>query len=152
MVINSLEQDGLLQGLIALGCRIERIGDSTIVFLPDQRTSFLFERIDSWIHLGSTFLRTEDLVESKHIQKLQRFLLELQHRCLGCRFSFDDDGLLAIGADVYPSHQHPEDLLLVMEQIDFVGNVVLPLCQHVLCRGKLPTATEIDEVFGITDQ
>lgn len=142
------EPDELLQRLGDLKCRIESqdTGDF-VVHLPDDSTSFLFERIGGWIHLCSTLIPANILEKSIYAIKLERFLLEIQHRCLGCHFSFDDDGYLAIGADVYPNQQNPEDIFFIMRQTDYVGNVILPLCEKILRTGILPSDMEIDEAF-----
>jgi hypothetical protein len=147
MVISRGQPDALLEGLAALQCKVEADDRSTLVVLPDESRSFLFERIGGWVHLGSTLITAEDLAESKHALLLPLFLLSLQHRCLGCRFSLDSDGFLAIGADVYPSNQQPDSLLRIMRQVDFVGDVVLPLCERVLHSGEMPLESEIDQAF-----
>jgi hypothetical protein len=60
--MSNYNTDGLLQELSTKGCKVDIDEDSVLVYLPDGSTSFLFERIGSWVHLGSTIIPAEDVI------------------------------------------------------------------------------------------
>ena len=141
----------LLEGLVSLGCGVEQAEGSILVSLPDDYDEFVFEWMGGWLYLGTTFMTAEEISESAHESRLDRFLLELQDRNLGCQFSYDRAGYLSIGTVLYPNQQNPEDVLQAMEQISFVIDVCLPLCDQVLASGELPADTEINRAFGVSE-
>ena len=92
------ENDVLLIGLIDQGCTTKAIEGTTLISLPEDEAEFIFERMGNWLYLGTTFMAPEEFETSNHVSGLDRFLLELQHRNLGCRFSYDSAGYLTIGS------------------------------------------------------
>ena len=143
--------DDLLDGLEALGCSIKSADGFTLVSLPDDYDEFVFEQLGEWLYLGTTLLTPEDFEASEYASALDRFLLELQHRSLGCHFSYDGSGFLTIGTELYLNQQSPEEVLQTMEQIAFVIDTCLPLCDQVLETGQLPDDKEIDSAFGVSE-
>ncbi len=142
--------DDLLERLTSLGCGVETTEGTTLVSLPDDYAEFVFERLGGWLYLGTTFMAPEEFADSEHANTLDRFLLELQDRNLGCHFSYDRAGFLSIGTELYPGQQVADELLQIMEQIAFVIEVCLPLCDLVLENGELPSDEEIDSAFGVS--
>ena len=143
--------ENTLEGLKKLGCGIERVDRTLLVTLPDKFAEFVFEHLGGWLYLGTTFLTPDELNEAPYPDRLEHFLLILQHRNLGCRFSYDAGGFLSIGTELSPDQQTPEEILENMEQIAFVIEICLPLCDHVLATGEIPADKEVDQAFGITD-
>ena len=145
------ELDKLLDGLKSLGCRVERADGGNYVTRPDEYAEFVFEQMGTWLYLGTTFMAPEDLDHSDHTAALDRLLLELQDRNLGCHFSYDRAGYLSIGTILYPRQLVPADVLEVMEQVAFVAEVCIPICDQVLESGDLPSDREIDQAFGLNE-
>ena len=148
----SRQNDDLLDGLKALGCGIKTSDGFTLVSLPDDYDEFVFEQLGEWLYLGTTLLTPDDFAASEHVAVLDRFLLELQHRSLGCHFSYDGSGFLTIGTELYLHQQTAEEVLQTMEQIAFVIDACLPLCDQVLETGELPADKEIDNAFGVSEK
>ena len=146
------KDEALLNGLDALGCKVREVEGYTYVSLPDDYDEFVFERMGEWLYLGTTFMTPEELEDQEYIAALDRFLLELQHRNLGCHFSYDGSGYLTLGAELYPEQQHAQEVLHVMEQISFVIDASLSLCDEVLETGKLPSDREVDRAFGLLEK
>ncbi len=145
------QNDALLDGLISLGCGVKTDDGFTLVTLPDDYDEFVFERLGEWLYLGTTLMTPEDFGDSDYTALLDRFLLELQHRSLGCHFSYDGSGFLTIGTELYLNQQNPDEVLQTMEQICFVIDACLPLCDRVLESGELPTDREVDSAFGVSE-
>ena len=143
--------DKTLEGLKRLGCGVERVERTLLVSLPDDFAEFVFEPLAGWLYLGTTFLTPDELNEAVYPERLEHFLLILQHRNLGCRFSYDTAGYLSIGTELNPDQQSPEEILENMDQIAFIIESCLPLCDHVLETGEIPGDKEVDQAFGITD-
>ncbi len=146
------ENDDLLSGLIALGCGVENAEGGTLVSLPDDYDEFIFERMGEWLYIGTTLMSPEEFEDSDNVAALDRFLLTLQHRNLGCHFSYDGAGYLTIGTELYPEQQHAGEVLQTMEHIAFVIDVCLPYCDQVLATGELPLDTEVDQAFGLHEK
>jgi hypothetical protein len=146
------QNNALLEGLKSLGCGIKSVDGFTLVTLPDEYDEFVFEQLGEWLYLGTTLLTPEDLEASGYTAALDRFLLELQHRSLGCHFSYDGSGFLTIGTELYLNQQNSEEVLQTMEQIAFVIDTCLPLCDRVLETGELPADKEIDSAFGVSEK
>lgn len=149
--VMSGQNNALLDGLESLGCSIKSTDGFTLVSLPDEYDEFVFEQLGEWLYLGTTLLTPEDFETSEYTAALDRFLLELQHRSLGCHFSYDGSGFLTIGTELYLNQQNPEEVLQTMEQIAFVIDICLPLCDQVLETGQLPADKEIDSAFGVSE-
>ncbi len=145
------QNDALLDGLISLGCGVKTADGFTLVTLPDDYDEFVFERLGEWLYLGTTLMTPEDFGDSDYTAVLDRFLLELQHRSLGCHFSYDGSGFLTVGTELYLNQQSPDEVLQTMEQICFVIDACLPLCDRVLESGELPTDKEVDSAFGVSE-
>ena len=145
------EKDELLDGLIAQGCTTKEVEGTTLISLPEDEAEFIFERMGHWLYLGTTFMAPEEFETSSHVSELDRFLLELQHRNLGCRFSYDSAGFLTIGGELSPEHQQVEKVLQMLEQILFVIESCILLCDQVLDSGEIPSDREVDEAFGINE-
>jgi hypothetical protein len=145
------ENDKLLIGLIDQGCATKEVDGTTLISLPEDEAEFIFERMGNWLYLGTTFMAPEEFESSEHVSRLDRFLLELQHRNLGCRFSYDSAGFLTIGGELGLEQQQPENVLQVLEQILFVIESCILLCDQVLDSGEIPTDKEVDEAFGVNE-
>ena len=145
------KKDSLLESLASLGCGVKYADGFTLVTLPEEYDEFVFERLGEWLYLGTTLLTPEDFGGSDHTATLDRFLLELQHRSLGCHFSYDAASYLTIGTELALNQQQPEEVLQTMEQISFVIDACLPLCDQVLDSGELPADAEVDEAFGVSE-
>jgi hypothetical protein len=144
-------EDKLLDGLVALGCAAREIDGATLLSLPDDDGEFIYERMGNWLYLGTTFMAAEELEDSAYTSRLDRFLLELQHRNLGCRFSYDQAGFLTIGSDLGPEQQQAEKVMEILEHMLFVIESSILLCDQVLDSGEMPDDREVDEAFGLND-
>ena len=147
----TVENDELLNALIAEGCSTKVIDGTTLISLPEDDAEFVFERMGSWLYLGATFMGPEELEASAHVGRLDRFLLELQHRNLGCRFSYDSAGFLTIGGELAPDHQQTADVFEMLVQILFIIESCIHLCDQVLDTGEVPSDREVDEAFGVNE-
>ena len=145
------ENDKLLISLIDQGCATKAIEGTTLISLPEDDAEFIFERMGNWLYLGTTFMAPEDFETSDYVSGLDRFLLELQHRNLGCRFSYDSAGYLTIGGELGPEQQQPEKVLAILEQILFVIESCILMCDRVLNTGEIPSDKEVDEAFGVIE-
>ena len=145
------ENDKLLISLIDQGCATKAIEGTTLISLPEDDAEFIFERMGNWLYLGTTFMAPEDFETSDYVSGLDRFLLELQHRNLGCRFSYDSAGYLTIGGELGPEQQQPDNVLQILEQILFVIESCILLCDQVLDTGDIPSDKEVDEAFGVNE-
>ncbi len=143
--------DDLLDALLAQGCTLKNIDGFLLLSLPDDDAEFVYERMGEWLYLGTTFMAPEEFEGSDHEGRLNRFLLELQHRNLGCRFSYDSAGFLTIGGELDPDRQLPQDVLQMLEQILFIIESCIHLCDQVLDTGQLPSDREVDEAFGVNE-
>jgi hypothetical protein len=146
------ENDELLSGLIALGCGVEKDEGGVLVSLPGDYDEFIFERMGEWLYIGTTLMSPDEFDDSGQVASLDRFMLTLQHRNLGCHFSYDSAGNLTIGTELYPEQQQADEVLHTMEHISFVIDVCLPLCDQVLVTGAIPDHPEVDRAFGISDK
>jgi len=146
------QNNELLDGLETLGCSVKTADGFILVSLPDDYDEFVFEQLGEWLYLGTTLLTPDDFAASENLAALDRFLLELQHRSLGCHFSYDGSGFLTIGTELYLNQQTAEEVLQSMEQIAFVIDACLPLCDRVLATGELPADREIDGAFGVSEK
>ena len=144
--------DSLFDELRALGCGVETTDGHTYVTLPDEYAEFVFDRSSGHIYLGTTFLTPEELDESEHRAALDRFLLELHDRSLGCHFSYDRSGHLTIGAELCAGQEAPQQVLQAMEQIAYVIESCIPMCDQVLDSGEIPEDSEVDEAFGLRER
>jgi len=144
-------KDTLLDELAALGCSAREIDGATLLSLPEDDGDFIYERMGNWLYLGTTFMAAEELEDSVHASRLDRFLLELQHRNLGCRFSYDQAGYLTIGSDLGPDQQQAEKVMEILEHILFVIESSIQLCDEVLESGQIPGDKEVDEAFGLLE-
>ena len=147
----TVQKDELLDGLIAQGCVTKEIEGTTLISLPEDEAEFIFERMGSWLYIGTTFMAPEEFEASAHVNGLDRFLLELQHRNLGCRFSYDSAGFLTIGGELSPEQQQPEKVLQMLEQILFIIESCILLCDQVLESGEIPSDQEVDKAFGVNE-
>ena len=147
----TVEKDELLNQLIAEGCSTKLIDGTTLVSLPEDDAEFVFERMGGWLYLGTTFMGPEDFEISDHVAQLDRFLLELQHRNLGCRFSYDGAGYLTIGEELDPDHQQTGDVIEMLVQILFIIESCIHLCDQVLDTGEIPSDRDVDEAFGVNE-
>ena len=145
------ELDRLLQELDSAGCRIDRADGGIYLTLPDGYGEFVLEQMGGWVYLGTTFMAPEEFSHSEHTAMLDRLLLELQDRNLGCHFSYDRAGFLSIGTIIYPPQFVAREVLEVMEQIAFVTEICIPICDQVLASGELPSYREIDQAFGLNE-
>ncbi|MDH3534287.1 MAG: hypothetical protein OER87_00885 [Gammaproteobacteria bacterium] len=150
--IMATDNDDLLKGLVTLGCKVDRVDGAVLVSLPDDYGDFIFERLGNWLYVGATFLAPDEMEDSDHLGALDRFLLELQHRNLGCRFSYDDAGYLSIGAELNPKQQLPEEVFEIMDQISFICDVCFPMCEQILNDGEIPSNAEVDTAFGVSEK
>lgn len=145
-------KDELLDGLQALGCTIEHADGAIFVSLPGEEGQFVYDRFGGVLYLGATLMAPEEFAESEYVGKLDRFLLELQDRNLGCHFSYDKAGYLSVGAELNPDRQTADDLLQRMEQIAYVIDACIPMCDQVLDSGEIPDDGEVDEAFGLRER
>jgi hypothetical protein len=145
------ETEALLNQLKANGCKVKVVNDTTLISLPEEEGEFIFEPMGAWLYLGTTFMAPDEFESSDHHSSLDRFLLELQHRNLGCRFSYDSAGFLTIGNELNPSQQTAEEVLQILEQILFIIESCILLCDIVLETGQIPTDREVDEAFGVNE-
>ena len=142
------DKDELLEGLAALGCGIKQEDGAVFVSLPDEFAEFVLDRQGEWFHLGTTFLTPEEFADSEFTGRLDRFLLELQDRSLGCHFSYDRNGFLMVGTELHRQQAEAGDVLHAMEQIAYVLEACLPYCDQVLETGQIPMDAEMDQAFG----
>jgi hypothetical protein len=144
--------DELLEALVSLGCKAENLEGTTLVTPPGDYGEFVYEMQGGWLYIGATFMAPEDFEGTDHEATLNRFLLELHDRNLGCHFSYDRAGFLSIGSELYPNQRTPDDVLQIMEQIAYVVDVCIALCDHILDSGEIPADREVDEAFGVNEQ
>ena len=145
------DPDKLLDELRSRGCQVKTVKQTTLISLPDEDGEFIFEQMGAWLYLGTTFMAPEEFEGSDHWPQLDRFLLELQHRNLGCRFSYDHAGYLTIGNELAPEQQHADEVLHQLEQILFVIESCILLCDQVLENGDIPGDREVDDAFGVNE-
>ncbi len=145
------QNDELLNTLISRGCTTKVVDGITLISLPDDEAEFIFEPLGGWLYLGTTFLEPEEFEVSEHEGQLNRFLLELQHRNLGCRFSYDGAGFLTLGGELDPEHQQAEDVLQMLVQILFIIESCIHMCDQVLDTGQIPSDREVDKAFGVNE-
>jgi len=143
--------DELLKQLISRGCTTKTIDGITLISLPEDEAEFIFELMGGWLYLGTTFMDPDEFETSEYEGQLNRFLLELQHRNLGCRFSYDGAGFLTIGGELDPEHQQADDVLQMLVQILFIIESCINLCDQVLDTGQIPSDREVDEAFGVNE-
>jgi len=144
-------KDKLLDELVTLGCTLREVDGATLLSLPDDDGEFIYERMGNWLYLGTTFMGADEMEDSAYTSRLDRFLLELQHRNLGCRFSYDQAGFLTVGSDLGPEQQQAEKVMEILEHMLFVIESSIGLCDQVLDTGELPDDSEVDEAFGLND-
>lgn len=142
------ETDELLEGLSALGCGVNRSEGAIFVSLPDDFAEFLFDHQGDLLYLGTTLLTPEEFADSEFTGRLDRFLLELQDRSLGCHFSYDRNGYLMIGCEIHRKLVSPKNVLHAMDQIAFVIEACIPYCDQVLETGMIPSDEDMDLAFG----
>lgn len=142
------ETDELLDGLSALGCGVQKNDGAVFVSLPDEFAEFVFDQQAEWLYIGTTLLTPEEFADSQFTGRLDRFLLELQDRSLGCHFSYDRNGYLMIGTEIQQSLVSPRQVLHAMDQIAFVIEACISFCDHVLETGLIPTDADMDLAFG----
>jgi hypothetical protein len=147
----TLQSDELLNTLLSRGCTSKVIDGVTLISLPDDDDEFIYEPMGGWLYLGTTFMEPEEFETSQHEGRLNRFLLELQHRNLGCRFSYDGAGFLTIGGELDPEHQQADDVLQMLVQIVFIIESCIQMCDQVLDTGQIPSDREVDEAFGVNE-
>jgi len=137
--------------LLSQGCTTREIDGVTLISLPEDDGEFIIEHMGGWLYLGTTFMEPEEFDTSEHESQLNRFLLELQHRNLGCRFSYDGAGFLTIGGELDPQHQQADDVQQMLVQILFIIESCIRMCDQVLDTGQIPSDREVDEAFGVNE-
>ena len=145
------ETDTLLDALVAQGCRLRNIDGFVLLSLPDDDSEFVYERMGGWLYLGTTFMTPEEFEDSEFSAQLDRFLLQLQHRNLGCRFSYDSAGFLTIGGELGQQQQSAQEVMQMLEQILFIIDSCIHLCDKVLDSGDIPGDREVDDAFGVNE-
>ena len=145
-----MKDDDLLTGLTSLGCSVTRVEGIDLVALPDGFGDFAMDRQGEMLYVGATFLAPDEFADSNNAGTLYRFLLELQDRSLGCHFSRDRMGFLTIGTDLFPGQQKPNDVFQAMEQIAYVTEVCIHMCDAILDTGEIPPEDEVDLAFGLS--
>ena len=143
--------DPLLQSLAALGCGIKVVDHTTLITLPGDDGEFVYEQMGEWLYLGTTFMAPEEFEDSEFSAQLDRFLLQLQHRNLGCRFSYDSAGFLTIGGELGQQQQSAQEVMQMLEQILFIIDSCIHLCDKVLDSGDIPGDREVDDAFGVNE-
>ena len=146
------ENNDLLTGLVKLGCGVEPADAGALVSLPGEDDEFIFEHMGEWLYIGTTLMSPDEFEDSAYSASLDRFLLTLQHRNLGCHFSYDAAGYLTIGTVLYPEQQQVDTVMQVMEHICFVIDVCLPFCDLALQTGEIATDDEVDQAFGVSEK
>jgi hypothetical protein len=146
------QNDELLTGLVELGCGVEPAEAGALVSLPGDVDEFIFERMGEWLYIGTTLMAVEEFEDSHYGASLDRFLLTLQHRNLGCHFSYDAAGYLTIGTVLYPEQQQVDAVMQAMEHICFVIDVCLPFCDLALETGEIAGDDEVDRAFGVSEK
>lgn len=146
----SAQDKDLLQGLIGLGCRVENVDDVDLISLPDGFGDFMMDWQGGMLYVGTTLMAPDEFVDSAHEVMLYRFLLELQDRSLGCHFACDRTGFLCIGSELFPEQQDAQRVLQTMEQIAYVVEVCISMCDRILDSGEIPADDEVDRAFGIS--
>jgi len=140
----------LLQGLIGLGCHVENVDAVNLISLPDGFGDFMMDWQGAMLYIGTTLMAPEEFVDSAHEARLYRFLLELQDRSLGCHFACDRSGFLCIGSELFPEQQDAQLVFQAMEQIAYVVEVCILMCDRILENGEIPADEEVDRAFGIS--
>jgi hypothetical protein len=146
------QNEDLLTALATLGCGVQNVEAGALVSLPGDYDEFIFEHMGEWLYIGTTLMTPEEFAVSQHLASLDRFLLTLQHRNLGCHFSYDAAGYLTVGTVLYPEQQQVEAVMHTMEHICFVIDVCLPFCDLALETGSIADDEEVDKAFGISEK
>lgn len=146
------ETEELLDGLSKLGCGVQKNEGAVFVSLPDEFAEFVFDHQGEWLFVGTTMLAPEEFADSQFTGRLDRFLLELQDRSLGCHFSYDRNGFLVIGTEIHKSLVSPKQVLQTMDQIAFIIEACISFCDQVLETGQIPSDADMDLAFGTNAQ
>jgi hypothetical protein len=87
-------------------------------------------------------------IDPEHAGALNRFLLQVHDRYLGCRFGYDDVGNLHVVHDIYPedvSAKHIED---AMKRMDYATGALRSLMHQALESSTIPGDDLVDQAFG----
>jgi hypothetical protein len=144
----------LVRGLRRLGhdAQIEQETGRGIVRPSVAQKGFVLLWSGDWLQIASVLTDKLAGVPSPNRERLAAFVLQVHGRYLGCRLGLDDDGDLSIVNDVYPGHATPKHIATVIEQLDYVAEVLSPLIHSIILGGNVPSDAQIDEAFsGIAD-
>lgn len=143
-----IEQSKLIAELREFDCDVDLTEDGLFVGLHGSASTFMVLQADEWIQIASGILEPEEVDSCARPVVLYEFLLRLQGRYLGCRFTLDDDSGLVIVSDIYPGTQGTTHLVSVMAQLDGVCGALSPLIRSTLRTGEMPSDSDVDAAFA----
>lgn len=136
----------LIPRLEADDCQIEQLDIGLRISFHDGQVFDVFE-VGGWVQVGTAILSEADLDDMTYKEEVFEFLLLLNSRCLGCRFSLDPDGALLIVEDVPLDKVNENAINEAIDAISFADYVFFDLIQETGRIGVAPTEDEIDDVL-----
>jgi len=133
---------GLIHSLKEDDCNIERL-DSGIRISFDNGQIFEIFEIGGWIQVGSNILSEEELDCYDYIDEIKDFVLNLNSRCLGCRFALEPDGTLLLVEDIPVEQLTIEKIYQAIDAISYVDYMFF---DFIIQTGKIGLAPSEDEV------
>jgi hypothetical protein len=135
----------LIPSLEGPDCNIETIESGIRISFYDEQVFDIFE-IGGWVQVGLALLAEDELDEVVYREDVDRFLLELNSRCLGCRFAFDPEGVLLIVEDIPLDQVDEHRINESLDSISFVAYVFYDLIIETGRSGIAPSDEEVDAV------
>jgi hypothetical protein len=126
-------------------CFIEQIESGIRVSFYDGQAFDIFE-VGGWVQVGAVVLSEDELDDLTYREELYEFVLGLNSRCLGCRFSLEPYGSLLLVDDIPIDRLNVQKVNEAIENIAYVDFVFFDLIVEIGKNGIAPTEEEIDEV------
>ncbi len=148
MVSKEIDKFEELKGLDRFGYSYVLKKGNAIITNEGGTDEFNYWPLEDWVHIAQLLYMDEDLKKSKWSILIPKFILKLQHRCLGCRFAFDDNDNLAIVHDLHLEEKKTSKISMTLGQMIFVGNIAIELIEKIFSKGKIPSDDDIDMEFA----
>jgi len=124
-------------------CFIEKIESGIRVSFFDGQVFDIFE-VGGWVQIGSIIISNQEMDNFYYVEEVKDFVLNLNSRCLGCRFAIEPDGSLLLVEDIPIEIVTEQKLNQAIDAISYVDYVFFDFICETGKAGLAPTEDEVD--------
>lgn len=133
----------LIPALETKDCNVEIVEGGIRISYFEGGVFDVFE-MGGWVQVGTALIQDDEIEDMVFKDEVFEFLLQLNSRCLGCRFSLDPDGTVLIVEDVPIEKISAEVINEHIDSLAFVAYVFYDLILEVGGHGIAPSDDEVD--------